>query len=255
MSHIVDLQEVTIKFRDNYLLLAAEKGKPDETRCKALINKYQLLTSKYFNIIYSTLNISILSRISKIIKGKNFIPIVTYELTMEAHQDAFLNFYRNIEKFDPNRTMTTWLYRIADNEALKVLYRETIRKKETSFTSLYYSEENDEEYGTREIISNNENSEAHFSKIYENSVDEVIISGDELLDEKYQLALECIEELPSDRKTIIVDKYINNIKQVDLEKYYGLNLNTIKSRDRKAKRDLNYLYQKRVQKIYEENSY
>lgn len=254
MANRIKLQQICIDFQNASRKLAAENIKEENDRCIKTIHKYNALCSLYFNQIYETLNISLLSHISKIIKIGNFTFDIQQELTREAHQDTFLNFYNKIDQFLPDRQMTTWIYRIATNEALKIIHRERQRKKEVAFTDLMLSDSSEnEEYNIRNIISDDNSTFINFNKIYENSVVELSDEEESLFSKKYSLALECIEELPEKYKNIIIDKYVNNIKQTDLELYYDLNLNTIKTRDRKAKKDLVALYNKRIQVILDEH--
>lgn len=254
MSIRIELQQTCIDFQNVSRTLAAEEMKEEVDRCTKTINKCTVLSTLYFNQIYETLNITLLSHISKILKAGNFSFDIEQELTREAHQDTFLNFYRKIDQFLPDRQMTTWIHKIATNEALKVLHRERECKKEVAFTDMMFSDSSEnEEYNTRNMMSNDESSSVNFTKIYENTVVEVSDLEESLFSKKYALALECIEELPEKYKNIITDKYVNNIKQTDLELYYDLNLNTIKTRDRKAKKDLVSLYNKRIQTILDEH--
>lgn len=246
----VDLQVICINFQYMEMKLVEEKEKEENHQCKKTLSKYKKMSTLYFNQIYETLNLSLLSYINGIVKSGNFTYDIEQELTIEAHQDTFLNFHNKINLFDPTKKMTTWIYKIAQNEALKILYRERLNRKEISFTDLTGNKSEDEEYNIRNIMNELE----IVNKTFENTVFEISDINESLFSKKYELALQCIEELPDKYKSIIKDKYIYNIKQINLEEYYNLNLNTIKTRDRKAKKDLQSLYNKRIQPILLEHS-
>ncbi len=55
--------------------------------------------------------------------------VVLHEDAQDIVQETFINVYRHIESFKGNSSLKTWLYKIATNEALKLL---TKKRVETS---------------------------------------------------------------------------------------------------------------------------
>ena len=57
--------------------------------------------------------------------------LVNHEDAQDALQETFIAIYRNLEKFRFESSLSTWLYRIATNECLRILDR---RKREEMMT-------------------------------------------------------------------------------------------------------------------------
>ena len=101
-----------------------------------------------------------------------------------------------------------------------------------------------------EIYQNEYSCDINFSS----SMDESILT---ML--KYETLIECIECLSDSHQKLFKHKYVDNIKQCDLAKILNVNLNTIKSRDRRIKSDIKVLFaekmKKRLQPDYLDNYY
>jgi len=50
--------------------------------------------------------------------------VITHENTDDALQNTFVRIYRNIESFKGNSSISTWLFRIAHNEAIRLLEKQ-----------------------------------------------------------------------------------------------------------------------------------
>lgn len=101
--------------------------------------------------------------------------------SFDVAQEVFINLYKNLQKFDPAYKFTTWLYKIASNQAL---YRYRSRKKRSNILNIDHP---DVEQGTM-------SAEEHRSF----SPEETAIQRDrraqigkllDQLDEKYRMAI------------------------------------------------------------------
>jgi len=83
----------------------------DELAFRALVERY---TRAVYNIVYRFLR--------------------DPEETRDVTQEVFINLFRNLERFDSAYKFSTWIYKIATNQAL---YRYRARKKRNSVTATY----------------------------------------------------------------------------------------------------------------------
>lgn len=249
----VSLQNLAINFKMSKIYLNEEKRSiiVDLELCKLLESEAE----KCFNIIYETLKNTLYRYTMQVFSNYSINDYLKHEYAQEAVTETFLIFNDKIEQFDENYKITTWIYKIAQNEAFKIRNREIKKRVDTNFTDLFGGEDilsDDEDFVSRFLNDATTSEYFHVSIEYEEVTDSPKIQYEDLLNRKYQCAISCIEELPQKYQDIIRDKYINDIRQVDLERLHGLNLNTIKTRDRKARADLNTLYKIKSKEIFQE---
>src|SRR5690606_10035005 len=68
--------------------------------------------------------------------------VIIHEDADDLTQNTFVKAYRNLDKFEGNSSLSTWLYRIATNEALSFLEK----KKKRFFISIEDHQEKMESY-------------------------------------------------------------------------------------------------------------
>ena len=134
--------------------------------------------------------------------------------------------WTKIDQFDPQYQITTWLYRIAFNDALGHINK---RKKSSSLDIL-------SEFG----VEINENGSIQLDlqgafEEYEMKTELDFIQEDDEIMETYEKTLSAIDGLKDMYKGILVDRLINEMKYEDIAKKHNLPLQTIKNRIRRGK--------------------
>lgn len=257
----VNLQELSIEMKIIQELLNEEDKK--EFVDYKIYNEFKRNFDRNFSIVFSKLKNGLLKYINEILKHKGIKNGKVSDYSNDILSEVFLNVYTKILQFNEMYTISTWIYAITKNETLKYINNEQKKGGEVCFTDFLSGNSNanekNETYSDDEnltsILINVKRNTSYYTDDYQtfSEIEETEeFKSNFLLQEKYNLALECIEELPDGHKDIIKDKYINRIRQVDLERIYDINLNTIKTRDRKAKSDLVYLYKIRKEKVLKE---
>ena len=158
---------------------------------------------------------------------RNYIANVVKDT--EAANDILANtltkMWTKIDQYDPSYQITTWLYRIAFNECLG-----WIRQRNTK-----YSLEAMKDYGI-EISDQYAHTSARDLLIeYELKTETDWLEEDQDLTNRYELALNNIDNLKPMYKGIIEDRLLNNMKYEDIAEKYNLPLQTVKNRIRRGK--------------------
>lgn len=142
------------------------------------------------------------------------------DLAKEVVSKTFIAVWEKLDQYNRDFNFSTWVYAIAKNEALGQL---RARSKTIS----------------RERLDENH---SKLLKIYTPMVQinlEVIgPSGEELKTCLYNKTLEVIECLEEPYRTVISEREINNKRLQDIAADLGWNLNTVKTRLRKARKDV-----------------
>ena len=134
--------------------------------------------------------------------------------------------WTKIDQFNPDYQITTWLYRIAFNDALAHINQ---RKKKSSLDSL-------SEFG----VEINEAGEVNLGMAgafedYGIKTEQDYLEEDDLMMETYEKTLKAIDGLKDMYKDIVIDRLINNMKYEDIADKHDLPLQTIKNRIRRGK--------------------
>jgi RNA polymerase sigma factor (sigma-70 family) len=161
---------------------------------------YATLMNKYKKAVYFT--------ILKMVSNKDDAD----DLTMQAFTKAF----NNLEKYDTSYAFSTWLFRIASNNAI-----DHLRKRRLSTTSLDAS-----------IYNDDENEVSVGSSIADNAADP---EEEFVLEQRSKIMREVIETLDEKYKVLIEFYYFEGLKYEEIAKRLDLPLGTIKVRLRRAK--------------------
>jgi RNA polymerase sigma-70 factor (ECF subfamily) len=132
-------------------------------------------------------------------------------------QEVFLKVYKNIDKFDENSKISTWIHRICVNTCI-----DEIRKRKGKET-----------FSMDESIISDETST---QKQYINDAltpEEVLITKEEIKDIKKAIA-----SLPEKHKTIIILRDIQNLSYSEIADITESSLGTVKSRLARARLQL-----------------
>jgi len=152
------------------------------------------------------------------------------DLCNEVISQTFITVWEKIDQYNPKYNFSTWVYAIAKNESLG-----QIRQKN--------------KYMSHEKLSNNH---SKLLKLYSpilNLESEVIgPTGEELIQKLYDASISAIHNLKEPYKTVMIER---EIKQKQLQKIaddLGWNTSTVKTRLRKARKDIS----ENVKKSYPE---
>ena len=137
-------------------------------------------------------------------------------------QDAFLNAFRNVDRFEGNSKLSTWLHRIAVNAALMKL-RTRKRKPEQSIETLL------------PFFLDDGHHEERF-RSWEEPVDIAMERA-----ETRQLVRAKIDELPESYRTVLVLRDIEGLETEETAKMLGLTANAAKIRLHRARQALRTL--------------
>ena len=129
-------------------------------------------------------------------------------------QETFLKAYRGLKSFDGRSKISTWLFRIATNEALMVL-----RRKHPEFVSIDEPVETEE--GEQEPVQ---------------IVDWCCLPETELLSEEARERLdEAVQKLPESLRVVFVLRDINDLSTLETAEVLGLSETAVKTRLSRAR--------------------
>jgi RNA polymerase sigma-70 factor (ECF subfamily) len=129
-------------------------------------------------------------------------------------QETFLKAYRGIKSFDGRSKISTWLFRIATNEALMI-----IRRKHPEMISI--DEPIETEEGEQEPIQ---------------IIDWCCLPEDELLSEETRKKLDAaVQELPERLKVVFILRDINDLSTHETAEVLGLTDTAVKTRLSRAR--------------------
>ena len=170
-----------------------------------------------YNALYARVKPGLRNYIANVVKDT--------EATNDILTNTLTKMWTKIDQYDPSYQITTWLYRIAFNECLG-----WIRQRNTK-----YSLEAMKDYGI-EISDQYAHTSARDLLIeYELKTEADWLEEDQDLTDRYELALNNIDNLKPMYKGIIEDRLLNNMKYEDIAEKYNLPLHTIKNRIRRGK--------------------
>ena len=142
--------------------------------------------------------------------------------------NTLIKLWTKIDQYDPQYQISTWLYRIAMNEALGYIRQ---RNKSTSMDRLR------EDFGV-EVNSAGAFESSSVQDLIEEAemkTETDFYEEEEELTERYELALQAIRELKPLYRDILVDRLINNMKYKDIATKHNIGLQTVKNRIRRGR--------------------
>lgn len=182
-------------------------------------NFLETRSDKDYTALYRKVKPGLLNYVNNLIKDQAIAEDITV--------NTLIKLWTKIDMYDPQYQITTWLYRIAYNDAL---YQIRERNRKTSIDRLR------EEYGV-EVNEGGNYNEALNALIddaeYKTEMD--WYEEENELNETYENALKAIRDLKPLYKDILVDRLIGNMKYEDIAKKYDLPLQTIKNRIRRGR--------------------
>ena len=174
-------------------------------------------SEKDYNALYTRVKPGLKNYIANVVKDS--------EATDDILTNTLTKMWTKIDQYDPSYQITTWLYRIAFNECLG-----WIRQRNSKYsidTMKEYGIEISEQFGhtsARDLLIESE---------FKTESDWLLEDQD--LTNRYELALNNINDLKPMYKEIIEDRLLNDMKYEDIAEKYNLPLQTIKNRIRRGK--------------------
>ena len=150
------------------------------------------------------------------------------EMAEDIAVNTLIKMWTKIEQYDPQYQITTWLYRIAMNEALGYIRQ---RNKSTSMDRLR------EDFGV-DINSNGTLDTTSIQDLIEEAemkTEMDFYKEEEELMDRYEEALQAIRDLKPLYRDILVDRLINNMKYKDIADKHDIELQTVKNRIRRGR--------------------
>jgi RNA polymerase sigma-70 factor (ECF subfamily) len=174
-----------------------------------------------FTALFYKVKPGLTTYINKIVKDR--------EMAEDIAVNTLTKLWTKIDQYDPQYQITTWLYRIAFNDALGHINN---RNKQSSLDAL-------SDYGV-EVSENGEfvNGAHGLNGAIEDYVmktEQDFLEEDDELMSKYGRALTEIENLKGMYKEIVIDRLINEMKYEEIAEKHDLPLQTIKNRIRRGK--------------------
>jgi RNA polymerase sigma-70 factor (ECF subfamily) len=142
------------------------------------------------------------------------------ELSKEIISKTFIAVWEKIDQYDRKFNFSTWVYAIAKNESLGQL---RIQKRNVSHEKL---------------TENHSKVLKEYSPVFNMNLEVIGPSGEELTSCLYKKTIEEIHSLEEPYKTVMVEREINNKRLQDIAADLEWNLSTVKTRLRKARKDI-----------------
>ena len=136
---------------------------------------------------------------------------------------TLIKMWTKIDQYKPEYNITTWLYRIARNEALGYIAQ---RNRKTSLNRL-------SEFGVE--ISDTISGHMSFSDMEEAKTEEDYFDENTEIENNYNAALKAIYNLKDMYKGILSDRLLNGMKYDAIASKYNLPIQTIKNRIRRGR--------------------
>jgi RNA polymerase sigma-70 factor (ECF subfamily) len=172
---------------------------------------------KDFKSLYDRLKPGLLQHVYNILKNQ--------PAAEDIIADAFVKMWAKIDQYNPHWNFSTWAYKIAQNEAMQ-----WIRKNGNvySLESVGGDQVADRIVMTDALAEDNgieltTNPDWYFDE----TEDKTVLLYNKVIDE--------IESLPELYREIMKDRELNGMKYEDISEKYGLELNTVKTRIKRAR--------------------
>lgn len=149
------------------------------------------------------------------------------DLANEVASQVFISIWEKIDQYDKVHNFSTWAYAIAKNNALGI-----IRNKNKTLSYDKYDQNHSKLLQT-------------YNPVYTMNSEVIGPSGEDLVQELYDASISIIENLNEPYKSVMVEREINQKQLNDIADSLGWNLSTVKTRLRKARKEVaEILYKK-----------
>lgn len=142
------------------------------------------------------------------------------DLSQDAVSSALATIWQKIHTYNTNFKFSTWAYRITRNAALGILRDES---RHVSYDK---------------YLSNHSKILQVYNPVFNMNTEVLGPSGEELTQKLYDASISAIHELAEPYKTVMFEREINQKQLNDIADDLGWNLSTVKTRLRKARKDI-----------------
>jgi len=142
------------------------------------------------------------------------------DIINEILAQTFISAWEKIDQYNSQYNFSTWIYAIAKNEALGQL---RILNKTVSHDKLV-------EAHSKVLMDH--------TPIIEMQTELYGPVGQEIIDKLYDASIAAINELEEPYKTVMIEREVNQKQLNDIADMLGWNLSTVKTRLRKARKDI-----------------
>jgi RNA polymerase sigma factor (sigma-70 family) len=149
------------------------------------------------------------------------------DLCEEVVSQTFIAIWEKIHQYNPEFNFSTWAYAIAKNEALGIL--------RNSNKNLSYDK----------FSQNHSRLLQLYNPVFNMNTECMSPTGEELTQQLYDASIAAIDELDEPYRTVMYEREINQKQLNDIAEDLAWNLSTVKTRLRKARKDVaEILYKK-----------
>lgn len=142
------------------------------------------------------------------------------DLSKEVVSQTFIAIWEKIDQYNPEYNFSTWAYAIAKNEALGILKNS---QKNVSFDK---------------YMNNHSRLLKLYNPVYNMNTECMSPTGEDLTQKLFDASISAMEDLSEPYKTVIIEREINKRQLADIAEVLGWNLSTVKTRLRKARKDV-----------------
>jgi len=155
---------------------------------------------------------------------------------------TFINVWEKINQYNNKFNFSTWVYAIAKNEALGYL---RLAKRNISHDKL--------------LENHSKLIKLYYQPFYTTDLECIGPSGENITIELYNLTIKEINNLDEPYKTVMFEREVNQKQLQSIAEDLGWNLNTVKTRLRKARQEISETLQKKypelIEAYYEDTSF
>jgi RNA polymerase sigma-70 factor (ECF subfamily) len=149
------------------------------------------------------------------------------DLAKEVVSQTFIVIWEKIDQYNSKYNFSTWVYAIAKNEALGIIRN---RNKNVSFDR---------------YMHNHSRLLQLYNPVFNMNTEVLGATGEDLTQRLFDASLSAIDQLQEPYKTVMIEREINQKQLNDIAEDLGWNLSTVKTRLRKARKDVaQVLYKK-----------
>lgn len=188
-----------------------------------MIRSNQSVQTMALNFIEKKNNETYTALINRLKPGlSNFIYKYVQDKDMinEILSQTFISAWEKIDQYSADYNFSTWIYAIAKNEALGQL---RIMSKTVSHDKLTEARS--------KVL-------AEHTPLVEMETELYGPIGDDVVKQLYDASVSMMHELPEPYKTVMIEREINQKQLNDIADMLGWNLSTVKTRLRKARKDV-----------------
>lgn len=188
-----------------------------------MIKKTNSVQSIALNFIEKRDNKSFTQLINRIKPGLNsfiYKYIQDKDIINEVTSQTFISVWEKIDQYNTNYNFSTWVYAIAKNEALGQI---RIKNKSVSHDTL---------------SENNSKALLKSSPVFNPEIEVIGPVGEEIIQELYDASLNAIQNLKEPYKTVMIEREVNKKQLHIIANELGWNTSTVKTRLRKARKDI-----------------